>query len=216
LGLVGAAALFLVLLSSAGVFILHYFKWKSDGTAQESDSPSSPSATQQRKGPTKETSGEREAGSDRAGRKPHPARKTGKTSAGKGMARNPQGELLLQSVAVLTVGHLSQGYLNIGLLADGVEGDVYEKDEAVRMLKEVTNTLRIVDRQLARLDGLKLTTEDRRDVEHVRKLNKLLRAQAQALRAFWKDPTAARALKFKKTRRAAWSGIKPLLGLEKE
>src|SRR5262249_1785088 len=112
---------------------------------------------------------------------------------------------------VLTVGHLYQGYLNIGLLADGREGGAFEKAEAVQVLGEVTNTLQIVDRQLAKLLEQGLDSEDQKDVQHVRKLGSLLRVQARELKAYWDNPDEEQKRKYRKAREAAWAGIERML-----
>jgi hypothetical protein len=220
--LVGGAALGLVLLSSASVFLLHYFQWKggkgSGETGASREGTLSPSMPAVRIKPAWKSFDSR-AEDGFSAEADRPRRRGGKALEGRPVkpAERPAAhEQLLQSLAVLTVGHLYQGYLNIGFLADNMGSDVYSRDEAVKMLKEVTNTLSIVDRQLARLRAVQLTPEDRRDVEHVRQLGKLLRAQADELTAYWEEPTKAQALRYKKARAAAWAGIKPLLGIDQE
>jgi hypothetical protein len=123
-----------------------------------------------------------------------------------------QRALLLQSLAVATVGHLYEGHVTLGLLADGVDNETYEKKTASTLLDGALHTLHLVDGQLGKLAASELDTEDREDIEHVRKLSRLLEAQAKALKSYWATPTKELRAKYDEARTAAWKGIRPLLG----
>ena len=83
----------------------------------------------------------------------------------------------LESLGSLTAAHLYQCFLNIGLLADARESDVYTAAESEKLLDSVTRMLDSVDRRLGQLlsDGLK--DEDKEAVENARQLGELLLAQ---------------------------------------
>ena len=120
----------------------------------------------------------------------------------------------LETMGSLTAAHLYQGFLNIGLLADARESEVYTAAEAEKLLDSVTRMLDTVDRHLARMldDGLK--EEDKEAIEHARQLGGLLRAQARELRAYWQTGDKDHADKFQKARQKSWSGIQTVLGIE--
>jgi len=230
--LMGGAAVLLLCVAAAGVFFLKAFQASasaapSDPPARESDSVAKrtgPSSSVDGRGPAGQKSAKPGESTRKRKTKPpsrtalvhrqknsgssDPPKEEGKTPA---VSAKSQREFCLKTMAVLTVGHLYQGYLNIGLLADGREGGAFEKAEAVQVLAEVTNTLQIVDRQLAKLLGQGLDSEDQKDVQHVRKLGSLLRVQARELKAYWDNPDEEQKRKYRKAREAAWAGIERLL-----
>jgi hypothetical protein len=120
----------------------------------------------------------------------------------------------LETIGSLTAANLYQGFLNIGLLADARESEIYSLAEAEKLLDSVSRMLDTVDRRLARMldDGLK--DEDREAVEHARQLSGQLRTQARELRAYWKTGDKEHADKFQKARQQSWSGIQTVLGIE--
>jgi hypothetical protein len=122
---------------------------------------------------------------------------------------------LLESVGALASGQLYQTYLNIGLLADGVAVGTYEEDDARQILQTAMSLLELQDKHLARTAKLELTRADREALNQLRKLNALLRQQAEELDAFWKTESKEQGAKYEKTRQEAWSGISSLMGLKK-
>ncbi len=228
LALVGGAAVVLVVLVAGCVFLVKYLhvQAREDRAARPAEEitpeekaallmrhlkPARTLVTDEGDRPARKAASEDDEAPPRkkpAARAPAKAPPLG---AKKAAPAKPKQELYLETVALLTVGHLYQTYLNIGLLADGVENDVYGKPEAVTMLADVTNTLLMVDRQLARLLDSQLSSDDEEDVQHVRMLSTLLRQQARELKAYWDDPTEEQARRYKKARETAWEGIQPLL-----
>jgi len=128
----------------------------------------------------------------------------------------------LEVVGGLTAGHLYQSYLNIGMLADAVENEVYTDVEAKKLLGTVTALMETVDLQLTRLNDTLDDAEDRKRLIQVRQLAGLLRTQAKELRGYWDVPAKdvelrrQHELKFHKARDEAWTGIKELLGIKEE
>ncbi len=120
----------------------------------------------------------------------------------------------LETMGSLTAAHLYQGFLNIGLLADARESEVYTATEAEKLLGSVTRMLDSVDRGLARMQDDSLKDEDKEAVAHARQLGGLLRTQARELRAYWQTGDKERADKFQKARQESWSGIQAILGIE--
>jgi hypothetical protein len=121
---------------------------------------------------------------------------------------------LLSALGSLTGAHLYQSYLNIGLLADGVEGEVYTPDQARKLLATVAGLMDAVERQLARLPSAGLGPAERRHIARTSDVLALLRTQAKELRAYWDSGKKEHAAAFHEARARAWSGIKDLLALE--
>jgi hypothetical protein len=122
-------------------------------------------------------------------------------------------EAVAEALGGLTASHLYQTYLNIGLLADAVEGDVYNKEEAGKLLDTVAGLMTAVEQQLDRVGRQTLTAEEKKAVEQAQQIMGKLRTQCRELRAYWKDSDKDRVAKFHQARQDAWTGIKTLLNL---
>lgn len=121
---------------------------------------------------------------------------------------------LLGALGGLSAAHLYQTYLNIGMLADGVEGDIYSAEEGQKLLDTVIAMMETADNQLISVHGSNLKPEDQQALEHTRHLAALLQVQARELRSYWQTGEKDHATKFQKTREAAWAGIKELLDIK--
>ncbi len=120
----------------------------------------------------------------------------------------------LEALGSLTAANLYQSYLNIGLLADARESDVYTAAEAEKLLDSVTRLLDSVDRQLERTVGGNLKSEDREAVQQTRRLGAQLRSQAGELRAYWRTGKKEHAEQFQQARRESWTEIRELMGFD--
>ena len=127
-----------------------------------------------------------------------------------------QRDEFLQSLGVLSGAHLYQTYLNIGLLADGVEHRTYTKDEALAMLDPVTAMLDTVDQQLAKIKDAGLDPVDRKELEAIRSLSPLLREQVRTLRVYWKTGAKEDADRHQAARENTWTRLSETLGLKGE
>ena len=114
----------------------------------------------------------------------------------------------------LTASHLYQSYLNIGLLADAVEGEVYKPDEAKKSLARVAAMMATIDRVLERLAGQPLSDEEKKVLTEARRLSGLLRTQARELQGYWDTGAKEHATRFHQAREQAWEGIRTLLKLK--
>jgi hypothetical protein len=123
-----------------------------------------------------------------------------------------QTDRLLEALGGLTAAHLYQTYLNIGLLADNTESDVYTIAEAKKLLETLTGLLDTVDRQLAKVAEQELRPEDRKALARCRPLVVLLGTQAAELNAYWDTGDKEHTRKFHQAREEAWAGIRELLG----
>jgi hypothetical protein len=123
-------------------------------------------------------------------------------------------EALRPALGLVTTIGIRQAYLNVGVLADAVEGEVYETAEAVKVLDQVEADLTAVDRQLGELMQKVFEASDRKAVGLARQALQLIRTQARELRAHWDSNTKESAERFQKARAASWEAIKELLEVD--
>jgi hypothetical protein len=109
--------------------------------------------------------------------------------------------------------HLYQSYLNIGVLADATEGDVYGPAEANKLLDRVTALMTNVERQLLRLEEAG-KVKDAKSLERSRRIAALLRSQATELRLYWATAGEEHARRYHKAREEAWAGITEMMGIK--
>ena len=120
-------------------------------------------------------------------------------------------ERLLEALGGLSAAHLYQSFLNLGLLADSVEGDVYTRAEAEKMLSTMLGLMDQVDDHLQSLKDAGLDRDDQRSVENLRKVSTALRAQAEALRAYWKTDGKDEESRYHAAREEAWAALRALM-----
>jgi hypothetical protein len=122
----------------------------------------------------------------------------------------------MEALGGLTGAHVYQSFLNIGLLADAWENDVYDEADAFQMLDTVARMIEGVDRQLAGLGDAEMNPDDQQALRRSRELLALLRTQARELRAYWKTGEKEHADRFHGARETAWAGIKELLKIDEK
>lgn len=122
----------------------------------------------------------------------------------------------MSALGNLTGIHLYQAYLNIGLLADCTEGEVYTTDEAQKWLERTVAQLEAVDKQLDALAKSDLDGEEKQGIEKCRQASALLRTQAMELREYWKNSDKDQAMRYHKARDNAWAGVSDVLQIPKE
>ncbi len=120
----------------------------------------------------------------------------------------------LEALGGLSASHLYQSYLNIGLLADGVEKEVYALDEAEKMLGSVTDLMNLVEGQLAKVRQTGLEPDDHASLERIKAVTALLRLQTETLQAYWVSGDMEEARQYHQAREATWKGLSKVLGLE--
>jgi hypothetical protein len=120
----------------------------------------------------------------------------------------------LEALGGLSASHLYQTYLNIGLLADSVEKEAYTQEEADKMLASVTDLMKLVDVQLAKVRQSDLTSDDQISLERIKAVMGLLRLQSETLQNYWDSGDENDAKQYHLAREAAWKGLSKVLGLE--
>ncbi|MCC6416712.1 MAG: hypothetical protein IT429_00515 [Gemmataceae bacterium] len=129
-------------------------------------------------------------------------------------AKVAERETILRALGALSLSHVYQGYLNIGLLADGVESEAYTKVEAEQMLATVAGILDLVDRQTEKVSEAGLDEDDQERLERIQELTALLRRQASALRAYWASGDAEQITRYQEARETTWKHLSKLLEVE--
>jgi hypothetical protein len=124
--------------------------------------------------------------------------------------------VMLESLGGLSAANLYQSYLNIGLLADGVESEAFTIEGGASTLKIIANCLTLVDKKLAKLDKESLDPEDQGSLERIKAVAELLRIQARVLLAYWLTGGPVQSAQYQFARRASWKGLSQVLGLDAE
>jgi hypothetical protein len=119
-------------------------------------------------------------------------------------------EDLRGALGTLTSVNIEQASLNIGLLADGVEGEVYSVAAARKTLDKVSALLDTTDLQLEELPAKAFTVRDRKRITQARNVLRLLQVQTVELRAYWNEKDKDAADRFQKARAEAEKAIKEL------
>jgi hypothetical protein len=157
---------------------------------------------------------------EQAGPAANPGKNTitpkGNVEPGPGGKAETQRERFLATLNNLTQVHLYQSYLNIGLLADSTESEVYTSEETQKWLDRTVGQLEAVDKQLDALARLDLDAEERKGIERCRSISGLLRTQATELREYWKKSDKDHAMRYHKARDAAWARLSEVLQIVKE
>lgn len=125
-----------------------------------------------------------------------------------------QRERFLEVFGSLSAAHLFQTYLNIGLLADGVESEAYTTTEAEETLRSISDVMDQVDGQLEKLTTTGLDSADNAALEQIKAVTVMLRLQAKCLQDYWKTGAAAKAEEYHEVRKAAWKGLHKVLQVE--
>ena len=120
-------------------------------------------------------------------------------------------ERYLEALGSVSAAHLFQSYLNIGLVADGVESQAYTMADADETLVSIMDSITQVDAQLTKLAKAGIAAEDRAAIEQLQAAGVLLRIQAKLLQAYWLSGEEEDAQRYHEAREAAWKGIAKML-----
>ena len=126
------------------------------------------------------------------------------------LARNT---VLLETLGAWSASHVYQSYLNLGMLADAVAHQAYAEDEAYAILNTLTGLLQMMDRQIDNV-AKAVDWEDRNALDKIRRLNRLLRIQADALVISWETGDQKKEEEYLQARGESWEGIREILGIE--
>lgn len=129
-------------------------------------------------------------------------------------AASSEREVFLEALGSLSAAHLFQSYLNIGLLADGVESEVYTTKQAEDTLASISEMMDNAEANLTKLTKLGLDPEDNAALEQVRTATELLRLQSKYLKNYWQTGDKEEVRRYHEVRQAAWKGLTKVLQLE--
>jgi len=122
-------------------------------------------------------------------------------------------KLLLESLGALSASQVCQSYLNIGMLGDAVAHQAYAEQDAYAILTTLTGLLQMMDRQLDNVAKV-IVPEDQQALGKIRRLNRLLQAQADALAISWETGDPKKEEEYLQVRGESWKGIQEILGIE--
>ncbi len=120
----------------------------------------------------------------------------------------------LEALGSLSAAHMYQSYLNIGLLADGVEKEVYAIPEAEKMLTSINDLMTLMDRQLTKVGDNGLDDDDRASLQLIKSVNARLRDQITTLRAYWATGARDQVAQYHAARASAWTGLSRVMGFD--
>src|SRR6266498_178388 len=121
----------------------------------------------------------------------------------------------MESVGLLGALQLYQTHLNIGFLADARAEGLYDEKSTQQLLDSIMTPLETVDKQLAKVQKLTQTKEDRDAIDKLKSIAVLLRQQGKGLETYWTLGKEADGARYEATRKKAWTEISSVLGLEK-
>jgi len=132
---------------------------------------------------------------------------------GKPAATLADNKLLLETLGAWGASQVYQSYLNIGMLADAVAHQAYAEGEAYAILATLNGLLQMMDRQLEKVATV-IDTEDQAALANIRRLNRLLQTQADALVISWETGDRKKEEEYLQIRGKSWDGIQEVLGVE--
>jgi hypothetical protein len=121
--------------------------------------------------------------------------------------------LLLETLGASSASQVYQSYLNLGMLADAVAHRAYAEEEAYAILNTLTGFLQMMDRHMDNLAKV-IEAEDRNTLDKIRRVNRLLQVQTDALVIAWETGDQKKEDEYLETRAQCWDGIQEILGIE--
>ena len=129
-------------------------------------------------------------------------------------AAEKERQQLLETVGLLAASQVYQGYLNVGLVADGKAAGTYSEQDARQLVESVVGLLDTSDKNLEKVGKLDIGKEDRAALFKLRQLNQLVRRQAIVLQEFWRTGNKDYSDSYERLRKEAWEGISKMLKLK--
>jgi hypothetical protein len=120
-------------------------------------------------------------------------------------------DAVLGSLGGLIGANLHQSYLNIGFLADAVEGQLYTADEGLALLAAVSALIDTTEEQINKLPADSLAPDDQRCLEGFRAVVGPLKVQVKELRLLWETDKKAHAERFQQARSKAQFALEALV-----
>ncbi len=111
----------------------------------------------------------------------------------------------------LTIAHLYQTYLNIGLLADGVAKKAYTAEEGKKLLVEISKVMDTLERQLAQLPEEELRQDEKKQLDTIRSILSRQRSEIKELKDYYSTSEEEYVLKFQKIHKSVWADLEKLL-----
>jgi hypothetical protein len=113
----------------------------------------------------------------------------------------------------LAAGYLFQTHLSIGTTADLFGKKVYAADEVDALMDTTIGMGKSVAQMLGEVGKLQLGPGDRKTVDEMLEVNRLLAQQAGALKTFVRQQTRENAARFAEHRESTWVRLQALLNI---
>jgi hypothetical protein len=150
-----------------------------------------------------------------ASTRPEIAPEPGSLSSGKGEPSEKSDDLL-RPIGALFGASLYQGYLNISLITDAVEGDLYSLADGRKLLNTQSLVLDGIEDQMDHLSSISLPERDRGKLAEFRKVLTLLRTQKREIILYWDTEDKDHAARSQKAREESRELLARLLSPKEE
>jgi hypothetical protein len=118
-----------------------------------------------------------------------------------------------RAVGGLGAGYLFQAHLALGTTADLLGKEVYDSGEVEALMDTTISMTKSVADMLGEIRKLEIGPGDHKTIGHMIEVNRLLGAQAVALKTFARERTESNALRFQEHRRSTWTELSQLLDI---
>jgi hypothetical protein len=124
-----------------------------------------------------------------------------------------EGSVYRRAVGGLGAGYLFQAHLAIGATADLLGKEVYDSPEVEALMDTTIGMTKSVADMLGEIRRLEICPGDHKTIGHMIEVNRLLGAQAVALKTFAHERTESNAQRFQEHRRSTWAELSQLLDI---
>jgi hypothetical protein len=126
----------------------------------------------------------------------------------------PADDPWLLAIGVLSGQNIYVTYAYIGSVADGYSKRAYTPEQVQSLMKEVIGLTDVAIEHLEKVEATKIIDSDRKAIERVVEIMRLLKQEAEALAAFTRTESDADLQAYETARQSAWPKIKEALQME--
>ncbi len=126
----------------------------------------------------------------------------------------PADDPWLLAIGVLSGQNIYVTYAYIGSVADGYSKRAYTPEQVQSLMKEVIGLTDVAIEHLEKVEATKIIDPDRKAIERVVEIMRLLKQEAEALSTFTRTESDADLQAYEAARTSAWPKIKEALQME--
>jgi hypothetical protein len=123
-------------------------------------------------------------------------------------------EVYLETIGALAGTDLYKTYMYIGAIADGFAKKAFSAGEVTDLTGEITRMMSVVTEHLTKVRGAVTDDSDKRSLDEMASIYRLLNVEAASLGAYAKSSSRADLTAYDNARKAALPTIKKLLGIK--